>query len=178
MDSRRPDADLSKMINNVKESGRQVAVGGGQGRASRDGAARTGTGTGPNIGTGGVESAGGGKTERVPTGRISVSEKSSDEGLLDPDAVLKKINSAYMVAIKRCYTNYLKKDASARGKVQLSLTINATGRTTQHSADGLNPEVDGCINNLMGSWHFPIPKDKDGQATDANFRVALQLVPD
>jgi hypothetical protein len=27
-------------------------------------------------------------------------------------------------------------------------------------------------------WRFPIPKDKDGEATDANFEIALQLVPD
>jgi hypothetical protein len=30
----------------------------------------------------------------------------------------------------------------------------------------------------MSSWRFPIPKDKDGEATEASFRIALQLVPD
>jgi len=34
-----------------------------------------------------------------------------------------------MAGLKRCYKNYLNKDASARGKVTLSLTVNSTGRT-------------------------------------------------
>jgi hypothetical protein len=107
-----------------------------------------------------------------------VSEKQSDEGLLDPDAILKKIQSVYMVGIKRCYTTYLKQDASAKGKVRISLTVNATGRTTAHSANGFAAEVDTCINGLMGSWRFPIPKDKDGSPTEASFQISLQLVPD
>ncbi len=180
MAKRRPGIDLNSQINDVKNSGNQVAIGGGQNRGSRgDGTGRTGTGHGPDIqGPGGTESAGGGKKEKEPTGRISVSEKASDEGLLDPDAVLKKIQSVYMVGIKRCYTTYLKQDASAKGKVKLSLTVNATGRTTAHNAAGFAGEVDSCINNLMGSWRFPIPKDKDGSPTEASFQIALQLLPD
>jgi hypothetical protein len=30
----------------------------------------------------------------------------------------------------------------------------------------------------MAGWRFPVPKDKDGEATDASFEIALQLVPD
>jgi hypothetical protein len=37
--------------------------------------------------------------------------------------------------------------------------------------------VTGCIQGLMGSWRFPIPK-KDNQPTSAGFRIALQLVPE
>ena len=92
--------------------------------------------------------------------------------------MLSKIQSAYMAGLKRCYREYLKKDASARGKVGLSLTINETGRTVKGAAHGFASEVDECITNQMSSWRFPIPKDKDGEATDANFEIALQLVPD
>jgi hypothetical protein len=179
MANRRPGGDLATQAEAVRNSGNQVAIGGGQNRGSRTGREGTGTGHGPNInGPGGTESAGGGKKETGPTGRISVSEKQFDEGLLDPDAVLKRIQQIYMIAIKRCYTSYLKKDASARGKVTLALTINPTGRVTQHSAKGFADEVDGCINNLMGSWRFAIPKDKSGDPTEANFQISLQLVPD
>jgi hypothetical protein len=180
MANRAPGRDLNSQINEVKNSGNQVAIGGGQNRGSRgDGTARTGTGHGPDIkGPGGTESAGGGKKEKEPTGRISVSQGPRDADLLDPDAVLKKIQSVYMAGIKRCYTTYLKKDASARGKITLALTVNPTGRTTTHNVNGFAPEVDSCIDGLMSSWRFPIPKDKDGAPMEANFQISLQLVPD
>jgi hypothetical protein len=181
MSKRRPGADLNQQIADVREGGKQVAVGGGAGRGPRgDGDARVGTGKGPNInGPGGTETAGGPKVEHAPTGRIQVSDKQTfDESSLTPDIVLSKIQSVYMSQIKRCYTNYLKKDASARGKVQLKLTVNETGRAVQTSASGLNPEVDSCIGNLMSSWRFPIPKDKDNEATSAAFAISLQLVPE
>ena len=181
MSKRRPGADLGTQIDGVKEGGKQVAIGGGAGRGSRgDGDPRVGTGRGPKIdGPTGPESAGGGKVEKAPQGRIAVSDKQSfDESTLTPDIVLSKIQSAYMAGLKRCYKEYLKKDATARGKVTLSLTVNATGRTTSGRAKGFAGEVDDCISGLMGSWRFPIPKDKDGEATEANFAITLQLVPD
>jgi uncharacterized protein YndB with AHSA1/START domain len=182
MSKRRPGAELGAQINEVRESGTQVKVGGGAGRTSRgDGDVRVGTGHGPNIqGPGGTESAGGGKTtEKGPSGRISVADKQTfDESTLTPDIVMSKIQSAYMAGLKRCYREYLKKDASARGKVTLSLTINETGRTVKGAAKGFAGEVDDCISNLMTGWRFPIPKDKEGDPTEASFAITLQLVPD
>lgn len=182
MSKRRPGADLGQQITDVKEGGKTVAIGGGSGRGTRgDGDPRVGTGTGPKItGPGGTESAGGGKTtEKAPTGRINVSDKQTfDDSTLTPDIILSKIQSAYMAGLKRCYKNYLSKDASARGKVTLTLTVNETGRTVQSGAKGFAGEVDSCIEGLMGSWRFPIPKDKDGDATEASFAITLQLVPD
>ncbi len=180
MSKRRPGADLSQQIADVKETGKQVAVGGGSGRGSRgNGDPRVGTGSGPGLASGGIETAGGPKVEHAPSGRITVQEKNAiDETTLTPDAVLAKIQTAYMAGLKRCYKEYLKKDASARGKVMLSLTINETGRTTKGAAHGFAGEVDECISGLMGSWRFPIPHDKDGDATEASFQIGLQLVPD
>ena len=123
--------------------------------------------------------AGGPKVEKAPTGRIQVSDKQTfDESSLTPDIVLSKIQSAYMAGLKRCYKEYLKKDASARGKVTLSLTVNETGRTVQGKAKGFAGEVDACITSQMSSWRFPVPKDSDGDATEASFAITLQLVPD
>ena len=181
MSKRRPGADLGTQIADVREGGKQVAVGGGSGRGSRgEGDPRVGTGKGPGIsGPGGTETAGGPKEEKAPTGRINVSDKQTfDDSSLTPDIVLSKIQSAYMAGLKRCYKEHLKKDASARGKVTLSLTVNETGRTTSGKANGFASEVDDCISNQMGSWRFPIPKDKDGEATEASFAITLQLVPD
>jgi hypothetical protein len=181
MSRRRPGSDLNQQIADVKEGGKAVAVGGGAGRGSRDnGDPRVGTGKGPNInGPGGTEVAGGPKVEHAPTGRIQVAEKTGGEDTtLSPDAVLSKIQNAYMAGLKRCYKNYLVKDATARGKVTLSLTINETGRTVKGAAHGFAGEVDECITAQMGSWRFPIPKDKDNEATSADFAITLQLVPD
>ncbi len=182
MSNRRPGAELGAQINDVKEGGKTVAIGGGAGRGSRgSGDPKLGTGGGPKIdGPGGTTSAGGGKgEEKAPSGRISVSDKQSfDESTLTPDAVLKKIQSAYMSALQRCYKTYLAKDQAARGKVTLSFTVNESGRTTDANAKGFAGEVDSCIEGLMPSWTFPVPKDKDGEKTEASFAITLQLVPD
>ncbi len=181
MSKRRPGADLGQQIADVREGGKTVAVGGGAGRGPRgDGDARVGNGKGPAInGPGGTETAGGAKEEKAPTGRIQVSDKQTfDDSSLTPDVVLSKIQSVYMAQIKRCYTTYLKKDASARGKVTLKLTVNETGRAVSTGANGFAGEVDECIGSLMGTWRFPVPKDKDNEATSASFAITLQLVPD
>ena len=178
---RRPSADLGAQVADAKESGRSVSAGGNSGRGSRgNGDARVGNGKGPGTqGPGGQEQAGGPKVESGPSGRISVSDKQSfDESTLTPDIVLAKIMAAYMAGLKRCYKEYLKKDASARGKVSLKFGVNATGRLVNGQASGVADEVSSCIQGQMGLWRFPIPKDKDGEATEANFAITLQLVPD
>jgi hypothetical protein len=182
MSSRRPQGDLKGEIAAINEGNRTVSIGGGANRGSRDsGGARVGTGSGPKIdGPTGPESAGGGKVaEKGPSGRITVSSKSGlDDSTLSPDAVLDKIKKVYMAAITRCYTQYLKKEATSRGAVALSFTVNETGRAVNGNAKGFSGEVDTCIEGHMGTWRFPAPKDKDGEATDANFAITLQLVPD
>ncbi len=181
MSKRRPGADLGAQINDVREGGQKVAIGGGAGRGSRgDGDPRVGTGSGLKTDGPGGDGIGTGKTvEKGPSGRISVADKQTfDESTLTPDVVLAKIQSAYMAGLKRCYKNYLNKDASARGKVTLSLTVNETGRTTKGGAKGFADEVDTCISAQMTSWRFPVPKDKDGEVTEASFAITLQLVPD
>jgi hypothetical protein len=181
MSSRRPGADLNQQIADVKDSGKTVKVGGGTGGGSRNsGDPRVGTGNGPKLnGPNGTETAGGPKGEKEPTGRISVSSKPStdDESSLTPDAVLKRIQS-YMPGITHCYKEYLKKEATARGKVQLTFTVNPSGRVVSPSASGFpGAEVNSCIQSLMGGWTFPIPK-ADGQPTSATFSIGLQLVPE
>jgi len=182
MSRRRPGTDLGKQLNEINEGNQAVRIGGGAGRTSRgDGEVRVGTGHGPAInGPSGPESAGGGKVaEKAPGGRISVADRpTGDASSLSPEAVLSKIQSVYMAGLKRCYREFLKKDASARGKVTLSLTVNESGRAVKGAAHGFASEVDECITGQMSTWRFPIPKDKDGEATDASFEIALQLVPD
>jgi len=182
MNNRRPASTLAQQTADAREAGRTASVGNSSGRGSRgNGDPRVGTGNGPALnGPGGTESAGGGKPhESGPAGRISVSDKKSfDDSTLTPDVVLSKILAAYMAGLKRCYKDYLKKDASARGKVALEFSVNATGRLVNGRASGVADEVSTCIQGQMSLWRFPVPKDKDGEATEAGFAITLQLVPD
>ncbi len=185
MERRKPGSDLGNQLTEVAASGARTEIGGGAaGRGTRgSGDPRIGTGKGPAVGgPGGVVSASGpdGKgTEKVPSGRISVSDKKTfDDSSLTPDAVLRKIMSAYMSGIKRCQKELLKKDPTARGKVKLAFTVNESGRTVSPRASGFESELDSCIENMMANWRFDVPKDGDGEPTEASFEIALQLVPE
>ena len=181
MANRRPGTTLAQETADAREAGRTASIGGTGRNGSRGGGdPRVGTGNGPALnGPGGTESAGGPPKESGPSGRISVSDKKAfDDSTLTPDVVLSKILAAYLPGIKRCYKEYLKKDASARGKVLLEFGVSESGRLVSGKASGVADEVSSCIQNLMGTWRFPTPKDKDGSATTASFAITLQLVPD
>jgi len=185
MENKKPGSDLGNQLDEVAKSGATTAVGGGTpGRGTRgDGDPRAGTGTGPGVtGPGGPVSASGpdGKGgEKVPTGRISATDKKAfDDSSLTPDAVQRKIMSAYLAGLKRCHKELLKTDPTARGKVKLAFTVNESGRTVSPKASGFADTLDNCIEGQMGNWRFDIPKDSDGEATDASFEISLQLVPE
>jgi hypothetical protein len=111
-----------------------------------------------------------------PVGRIRVdSVQPLDDSTLTPDTVTAKLIAAYMPGIRRCYREVLKRDPKAEGKLTLALTVTATSRVASPKATGVSGD---CVASLMGAWHFPIPTDKDGAATDASFRITLVLVPD
>jgi hypothetical protein len=183
MDRRKPGSELAGQLDEVAASGARTEIGGGaSGRGTRGGGGpEMGTSTGPGVeGPGGPVSASGpDRQERVPSGRISVTDKKSfDDSSLTPDMVYRKIMSAYLAGIKRCQKQILLRDPTARGKVKLAFTVNESGRTVSPKATGFDPELDGCITGLMGNWRFDIPKDADGEPTDASFEIALQLVPE
>ena len=134
---------------------------------------RVGTGHGP--GTPGPTLP----VERGPAGRISLTEKQSfDDTTLTADVLINKMQTAYFAGLKRCYRNYLKKDATAKGKLVLKLTVNATGRAIDAGAAGVSDEVAGCVTGQMAGWRFFVPKDRDGEPATASFRIVLTLVAD
>ncbi len=176
-----PGGDLKQQLNEVKDSDANVKIGGSD-RGTRDGDARTGTGTGPKVdGPGGPKSATGdaGKTEKVPTGRVQVSSKKGfDDTSLTPDAVLSKINSTYMAGLKRCYKDLLKTDPTAGPRVELNFTVNESGRTTSPTVKSDYSGLNSCVKGQMGSWAFNKPKDSDGEPTEATFQITLALRPE
>jgi hypothetical protein len=172
---RRPGADLAGQIADVRDSGRVVSIGGG-GTSRGGGGDRVGTAGGPAVaGLGGAASP----PPSGPAGRISVAGKAGfDESSLSPDMVLMKMQSAYMAGIRRCYKNALKADPTAKGRVKIAFTVNETGRAVNGSTMGFSTEVDSCITGQISSWRFPVPKDKDGEATTASFNFNLNMIPD
>jgi hypothetical protein len=89
--------------------------------------------------------------------------------------VLDKIGTAYLAGLQRCYRLGQNEDATLEGKIKLEFTVDEHGRVAEPAAEGLTPKVDTCVQHFMSTWHFGIPKDKDGTATDAAFKIALVL---
>jgi hypothetical protein len=179
MSARRPGSDLGAQIAEVREGGSQVAVGGGAGRGTRgDVMIGPGTGRGPRI-DGPGDGSGSTAEATTPSGRVAFGASSAlDDTSLTTDMILHKVMSVYMSGLKRCYKNALKMDPTLRGKVGINFTVNESGRSVNGDAMGFNDEVDRCIEGLVSSWVFPRPKDADGEATDASFRITLTLTPD
>jgi hypothetical protein len=166
MASRTPNADLGAIL---ATGNTNVAIGGGStGRAARGGDLRGG---GANVDSRGPD---------VPSvGRVNVlPPRSSTTSSLTPELVLRKIASAYIGGIRRCYKTSLAQDPALRGKLALSLKVNETGRTIAPNVTGLTKELDECVVAQMASWRFPIPKDENGDPSEAAFELAIQLVPE
>lgn len=100
-----------------------------------------------------------------------------DETTLSADAVGAKVDSEYLAEVRGCYSAELAKDPTARGKVAVTFTVDEHGRAVMSKVRGFTDAVDTCISATIKSWAFPIPKDSDGDVTDAVFTVTLQMLP-
>lgn len=114
---------------------------------------------------------------RLP-GRVVIGPvKPDDSTSLTPAVVLERINTLYMAGLQRCYKDGLRLDATLSGRVAISFTVDDRGLVSDPNASGVSPGVDTCVQSQMAKWRFPVPKDKDGAATDASFAVSLALQP-
>ena len=180
MDRRKPGTDLGTQMEDVKNSGAKVEVGGGTGRGTRgDGEAKTGTGHGPGVKTGDGLNTQDKTQEHVPNSRISPTDKQAfdEDSTLTVDAGLAKSMQAYMSGLTRCHKDLLKTDPTAGGKVTLKFTVGQRGGVTKATVAGFNPGLDSCIQARVMNWRFAEPKTKDGDPTDADFQITLQLIP-
>jgi hypothetical protein len=177
---RDPKHDLNQVIDEINRTGAAVSdIGGASGRGTRgEGDDRIGTSKGPQVeGPGQSTVTTGPKTtEKVPSGRVKIGGTSSDDDTtLRPDDVMRKIRDVYMTGLKACHKALLKRDPSAGGTVSLKFTVGPTGRVTRVKASGFDPGVDSCIETRAQAWRFGVPKDSDGEPTDATFRISLVL---
>ncbi|HET9988621.1 MAG TPA: hypothetical protein VFQ65_08870 [Kofleriaceae bacterium] len=174
MNHRQPGADLARQMDDAQH--RTVTIG-DNGHTSRvDDSARVGTGRDLHVDQPQAlipaET-----THQERTVRIVIKPLPGigDATTLTPQAVLDKIQSAYLAGLQRCYRLGQNEDAGLEGKIAIEFSVDAHGRVADPAAAGLTPKVDGCVQGFMSSWHFGIPKDKAGQATDATFKIALVL---
>jgi hypothetical protein len=86
--------------------------------------------------------------------------------------VLATIRSRYLGGVERCYRAHLKRDASARGRVLVSFTVDAKGRAREGAARGITDRVDDCIAAQIARWQFPRPDE------EARFALGLELSVD
>jgi hypothetical protein len=175
--NRVPNTDLDKQIQHIKDGDKTVKVGGTP--RSRDRDPRLGSGPdGPVIGDPALDQVT--KKEKPPVTRIEPVPMPRPPGKdpLSIALVLGRIQGSYMAGLSRCYVKHgLAHDASLVAKVTLTFTVDEQGRATDNHARGANPDVDGCIRDQMAGWRFPIPKDEDGDPTDAKFKLVLALQP-
>lgn len=164
---RAPGSDLSNQIRDLRGSDEMVSVGAGRGARGRGDTAVAGTTTDPDTAL------------TTPPGRIAVTgEKAFDDTSLSVDVVSRKLQTAYMAGLKRCYKNALKKDPTLRGPADLSFTVNEVGRATNIKVKAMGGDVGPCLEPQMTNWRFPIPKDADGEVTEASFVIRLTFTPD
>ncbi len=176
MAHRHPGSDLGKEISEVRDGHYKVGDGA---HTSRDMTATRGTDSGLHL-DGPDAIAHSEHHGAEPTGHITpqpIPDPTRDKTSLSIDDVIAKINGPYMAGLQRCYKAGLLHHGDLGGKVSVSFTVDEHGRVSDASATGVANDVDDCVKDQMLRWHFSPPKDKDGDPTDAEFKLGLVLRP-
>jgi hypothetical protein len=177
--SRVPGAALDQQIKDIRDNNRNVQVGNDPRTRVEDRPRRGDGGDGPDIDDPRFTNTGE-KKEKDPIVRIDpIRPPPGEPGTtLTPAMVVARIVGSYMAGLQRCYVKHgLSIDPTLSAKVSVSFTVTDKGTTEDNAARGANSEVDACIAGQMAGWRFPIPKDEDGDPTDAPFKVSLVLRP-
>jgi hypothetical protein len=176
--NRLPASDLDRQIRHITDNDQNIRPGSSN-RTTRDGDPRIGNGpNGPQIGDPTLDQIA--KQEGDPKVRITpIPQPPGDpKPTLTINMVLARIQNQYMAGLQRCYVKHgLSIDSTMVAKVTVSFVVDDKGVSTENSAHGANAEVDRCIADQMGGWRFPVPKDADGDPTDAPFKLKLALQP-
>jgi hypothetical protein len=110
--------------------------------------------------------------------RAAVSEKQAfDDTSLTADQVLQTFQTSYLAAVLTCYQAALDVDPTARGKLKLTIRVGPDGRASRVKADTFDDAIGACVETAAHGWTFAKPRDKHGKATEAEFALVLQLVP-
>jgi hypothetical protein len=176
MGSRQPGVDLDKQIAEVRD--RNYKIGDGTQTSRVDD--RSGIGTTPDrpLVNDPTLTQTPARPDEEPRGRIIPGDVIPDtRTTLTAAMVLDRIKTVYMSGLQRCYVLGLRDDGELSGRVKISFTVDERGKVIDPDAAGVSAKVDSCISNQMSTWRFAIPRDKDGDATNASFTVSLALQP-
>lgn len=114
----------------------------------------------------------------APAGVITIANKTSfDRTSLSADAVAAAIMKEHLAALRSCYGGALARDASAKGKAMLALTVKPDGAVTPGKVLAPDTTLASCFGQAMATWKLPVPKDADGEPTEAGFQIELALAP-
>ncbi|HEY0252392.1 MAG TPA: AgmX/PglI C-terminal domain-containing protein, partial [Kofleriaceae bacterium] len=97
---------------------------------------------------------------------------------LTAEMVIRKITPAYLPAIKRCYRDALATNPRLAGNQAVEFFVDETGRADGVKVKGLDATVNDCVKDLVKSWRFPIPRDRDGDPYEAGVEIGLTYAPD
>jgi hypothetical protein len=175
---RKPGPDLAAEVDAARRHDHAAQIGDNDPRTRGDDRARTGTGPDcacdPDIAPHQPAPT---PPPDVPPPRIHVDPQHGPAPTsLSPDEVLRIITSRYMAGLQRCQALLLRRDAGAQGRVSLALTIDDGGAISAAAADGVDGDLDRCIEARAAGWRFPVPHDMtSGDATSARYELSLSL---
>ena len=118
-------------------------------------------------------------TPPVEAGSITITKlESYDDSNLTVDAVRAKITKSYVRALRTCYEGDLK--TKRQRTVNATFEVGEHGETTfpdRRMPDAWNLGISGCVEQQIEKWKFPIPRDRDGETTSAQFGLTFEFVP-
>jgi hypothetical protein len=176
----KPGTDLGKQLQEIKDGNANTSIGDGTQLATRDhDGPRPGTITDPLVpGTPPSTIHGPDKDpEKVPPGRIKPIAPKPEPGGPDVESIIRKISTTYVGGLQRCYKKSLATEPTLSGKIIMSFTVTDRGKMTGVSATGVADALSQCIEGTMKSWTFTPVVDNDGDPTDVDLRLPLQLTP-
>ncbi len=178
MNRRSPGSELERQLREAQAHGGTAELGNGGVLLRGDAQARPGTSPGgPTVQAPGEVVVVNRNPERAPPPDLTVRETPQFASTtLSPDELLRLITTKYMAGLIRCQHELLVRDPTARGKVALELTIDASGAVASPSANGFDGGLDACVEKRAAGWSFPVPRDpQSGVATSARYRLSLAL---
>lgn len=180
LSNHKPGTDLAQQLDEIKRSNDNASIGKDPAIATRDrDGARPGTAQDPILPgtTPPTVIAPPKDDERVPPGRIKpIPPKRTPDGP-DVDGIIRKISTTYVSSLQRCYKRSLVGDATLAGKIVLTFTVTDRGAVTDASATGVDDDLSKCVEGAMKAWSFTPVVDADGDKTDVDLRLPLQLTP-
>ncbi len=94
------------------------------------------------------------------------------------DAILGKIRTTYMAGLTRCYKRAMAEGGALAGKVVIAFEVTERGAVRGPTATGVDDGLEQCVEGLMAGWKFNPVVDLDGDPTEVDVKVTLQLRPD